>query len=72
MQQALGYPGDVQQPVGYLGDADGEREDPDAESLQKLVRQLRQTLSAREEQLEDKAREQARLEEVTQKLVVGV
>ena len=44
----------------------------DADSLQKLVRQLRQTVSAREAQLEGKAQEQARLEDVTQQLMVSV
>ena len=51
--------------------ADDEEDAPsDAESLRRLVRQLRKTLSAREAQLEGQSLEQARLEDVTQQLLV--
>lgn len=51
--------------------ADAENSDLDPDSLHKLVRQLRQTVSVREAQLEGQAKEQSRLEDVTHQLMVS-
>ena len=64
--------------AGHADDAGGSQppEEPEADhhldfdTLRKLVRQLRTTVSAREAQLESKSKEQARLEDVTHQLMV--